>query len=316
MTGDHVIGKIKQVQLRDVWKHEALDFTKWLEDNLDVLSEKIGITLVSVEREKTTGDFNVDLVAEDESGNTVIIENQLEKSDHDHLGKIITYLTAIDAKAAIWIVSEPRPEHVKAISWLNETSAASFYLLKIQAIQIDESKPAPLLILIVGPSEEARQIGVAKKEMSERENLRKKFWTDLLAYSRTQTKLHATISPSQHNYIGTGAGMSGLSYNYSITQHEAYIELYIDRGKDSDEENLQIFQRLHEHREEIEKKFSEPLEWMELEGKRACRIMKIIPGGYRDPESEWQDIHKRMVESMVRLERAISPYIKKIYVDM
>jgi hypothetical protein len=307
-----MIGKIKHVPLREVWKHEALDFTKWLEENLDVLSDKIGITLMNVEREKSAGEFNVDLVAEDESGNPVIIENQLAKSDHDHLGKIITYLTAIEAKAAIWIVSEPRPEHIAAISWLNESSAASFYLLKVQAIQIDESKPAPLLTLIVGPSVEARHIGERKKEMSEREGIRKEFWSQFLAYSRTQTKLHATISPTHHNWIGTGAGISGLGYNYSITQHEAYIELYIDRGKDMDEENLRIFRQLLEHRTEIENKFGEPLDWQELENRRACRIRKTIEGGYRDPESKWPEIHRKMVDIMVRLEKALSPHIKKL----
>ncbi len=307
-----MIGKIKEVPLREVWKHEALDFTRWLEENMDVLSDKIGIALLNVDRERNAGAFNVDLVAEDENGNPVIIENQLGKSDHDHLGKIITYLTAIEAKAAIWIVSEPRPEHITAVSWLNGSSAASFYLLKVQAIQIDDSKPAPLLTLIVGPSDESRQIGERKKEMAERYNIRERFWSQLLAYSKTQTKLHATISPTRHNWIGTGAGVSGLAYNYSITQHEANIELYIDKGKEMDEQNLQIFRQLLEHREEIEKKFGEPLEWQELENKRACRIRKTIQGGYRDPESEWPEIQKRMVDTMVRLEKALSPHIKKL----
>ncbi len=78
-------------------------------------------------------------MAEDDSGNLVIIENQLERSNHDHLGKLITYLTALEAKVAIWIVREPRPEHVKAVAWLNETSSAAFYLVKVEAIQIGES---------------------------------------------------------------------------------------------------------------------------------------------------------------------------------
>ena len=120
-----MIGKLQRVPLREVWPHEALDFTKWLENNIDVLNDAIDRSLSSPESEQSAGDFSVDLVAKDESGNLVIIENQLEKSDHDHLGKLITYLTAIGAKTAIWIVADPRPEHVGAISWLNESSAAS-----------------------------------------------------------------------------------------------------------------------------------------------------------------------------------------------
>ena len=115
------IGKLERVALREVWKHEALDFTQWLQENIDVLNSALDLNLVNVDREQIPGAFSVDLVAEDEGGATIIIENQLEKSNHDHLGKLITYLTAMSARAAIWIVSDPRPEHVAAITWLNES---------------------------------------------------------------------------------------------------------------------------------------------------------------------------------------------------
>jgi hypothetical protein len=110
------VGKIQRVRLREVWKHEALDFTTWLRENIDVLNEALNLSLSNAEREQVAGDFSVDLVAENESGDPVVLENQLEKSNHDHLGKLLTYLVAIGAKTAIWIVSEPRPEHVSTIS--------------------------------------------------------------------------------------------------------------------------------------------------------------------------------------------------------
>ncbi len=123
-----MVGKIQRVPLREVWKHEALGFTRWLQENIDVLNDALEddleLSLGSVEREQSAGDFSVDLVAEDESGNPVIIENQLEKSDHDHLGKLLTYLVLLEAKTAIWLVSKPRPEHISAIAWLNESSSA------------------------------------------------------------------------------------------------------------------------------------------------------------------------------------------------
>lgn len=307
-----MIGKIKRVSLREVWPHEAKDFTKWLEDNPDSLSEIIGVRLSNIEREKNAGDFSVDLVAEDENG-VVIIENQLEKSNHDHLGKILTYLTSLGAKTAIWIVSEARPEHIKAISWLNESNAASFYLIKVEAIQIEDSKPAPLLTLIVGPSEESRAIGGQKKDMAERYEIRHRFWSQMLDYAATKTKLHANISPTQHNWLGTGSGIRGLSYNYAITQHEGYVELYIDRGKDFDEENLSIFKQLLSSKSEVEKEFGGPLEWQELEGRRACRIrFTVKEGGYRDEEDKWPSIHESMVGAMIRFEKAIGPHIKKL----
>jgi len=174
--GARMIGKLQRVPLRDVWKHEARDFTIWLENNIDVLNDAVDLQLSKVEREQSAGTFNVDLVAEDQDGNLVVIENQLEKSNHDHLGKLITYLTALDAKRAIWIVADPRPEHVGALAWLNESSsAASFYLLKVEAVQIGGSEPAPLLTLITGPSEEARQVGETKKKLAERYVIRQRF---------------------------------------------------------------------------------------------------------------------------------------------
>ncbi len=110
------IGRLSRVPLREVWAHEAYDFTRWLQDNIDVLTSAIGIGLENVEREQSAGAFNIDLVAEDEAGAKVIIENQLGKSDHDHLGKVLTYLAAMNARAAVWIVADPRPEHVAAVT--------------------------------------------------------------------------------------------------------------------------------------------------------------------------------------------------------
>jgi hypothetical protein len=166
------IGKLERVPLREVWKHEAKDFTQWLQDNIDVLNSVLDLNLVNVDRERGTGDFSCDLVAEDEGGATVIIENQLEKSNHDHLGKIITYLTGMSARAAIWIVSDPRPEHVAAMAWLNESGSADFYMVKVEGVRIGDSPPAPLLTLIVGPSNETKEVGQTKKEIAERYNIR------------------------------------------------------------------------------------------------------------------------------------------------
>jgi hypothetical protein len=128
-----------------------------------MVSDVVNIFLNEAESEQAAGTFSVDLVARDSSGDPVVIENQLEKSDHDHLGKLLTDLVAFEAKTAIWIVSEPRPEHVSTITWLNESSPASFYLLKVEAIKIADSFPAPLLTLVVGPSEEGREVGKKKK---------------------------------------------------------------------------------------------------------------------------------------------------------
>ncbi len=306
-----MIGKIQRVKLREVWKHEALDFTTWLEENIDVLNDALDLSIDSIEREKRAGDFSVDLVGEDNSGQTVIIENQLTKSDHDHLGKLLTYLTALEAKIAIWIVAEPRSEHVKAIAWLNESSSAAFYLVKVEAIKIEDSPPAPLLTLITGPSEEAVKVGDTKKELAERHIIRKKFWTQLLGRAREKTQLHAAISPGHAGWVSTSAGLPyGLTLNYYAKKHDVRVELYIDDSRDTGEANKKIFGELEAQKEKIEEVFGEPLKWEALESKRACRISKAIEGGGWQDEDSWPEVHEKMVDAMIRLEEALRPHLK------
>lgn len=307
-----MIEKLTRIPLRQVWKHEAIDFTTWLEENIDVLNGVLRLELVNVEREQSAGAFSVDLVAE-ENGRIVIVENQLEKSDHDHLGKVITYLTMMDAKIAIWIVAEPRPEHVKAIAWLNESSSADFYLVKVEAIKIGNSDPAPLLTLITGPSEEVAQAGKAKKELAERNIERKKYWTSLLELSKKKTKLHSNISPGIYNWIGSPAGLpTGIWLVYAIRKHDAQAELYIDHDKGTGERNIEIFNGLLEKKDLLEKEFGSALEWEELEGKRACRIKKTIPiAGWMD-EEKWPDSQQAMVDAMIRIDKVFRPHLKSI----
>ena len=308
-----MIGSLQRVDLRKVWPHEALDFTTWLENNIDELNNAIDLSLSIVEREQAAGDFSVDLVAEDESGNSVIIENQLERSNHDHLGKLITYLTAIDAKAAIWIVSDPRPEHISAISWLNESSSSSFYLLKLEAVRIEDSPPAPLLTLIVGSSEESQEAGETKKEFTERYILRHRFWTQLLERAQKKTSLHVNTLPNNSNCIKTSTGNGEFYFRYLVQRHTSDIELYIDRGKDADSENEKIFDTLEKAKRKIEETFGEPLEWQRLEGQRSCRIGKRFSlGGYRDDEDKWQEIQDTTIDAMIRLEAALRPHIDRL----
>ncbi|CCF82303.1 DUF4268 domain-containing protein [Nitrolancea hollandica] len=308
-----MIGKLRRVPLREVWKHEALDFTYWLQQNYDVLNEVLDLTLTNVELEQAAGAFRVDLVAEDQSGHPVIIENQLEKSDHDHLGKLITYLTAFDAKAAIWIVSDPRPEHITAITWLNEATSASFYLIKVEAVRIDSSSlngkspAAPLFTLIIGPSETTKEVGEKKKELAEREIVRQRFWTELLERAKARTSLHGNVSASTDFWIGAGAGRSGLSYIYSIRQHDARVELYINQG--DAESNRVLFEALEAHKNPIDAAFGETLEWKPL--KTSYRISKTIDlGGYLD--ENWSATQDAMIDAMHRLEKALQPYIARL----
>lgn len=170
------IGKLIAVDLREVWEHEAEDFTHWLAENLEPLSEAIELPLDLVEVEKKVDDsrFCIDILAEDDSGDRVIIENQLEKSDHSHLGQIITYATNMDAKTVVWITKTPRQEHINAINWLNEFCDKKFFLVKVEAYQIDDSSPAPFFKVICWPSEESKTLGRSKKSLDLVRDLRQR----------------------------------------------------------------------------------------------------------------------------------------------
>ena len=252
-------------------------------------------------------------MAKDTDNNTVIIENQLERTNHDHLGKLLTYLAAMDAKTAIWISSDPRPEHIRAISWLNESASADFYLIKVEAIRIGDSPAAPLFTRIVGPSEELRQVGEKKKDLAETASTLHRWWTSLIQRSAKVTNLHAHITPSTVSWISTRTGLPGASYVYTVTQSGTGVEVYIDRGKGGDAQNLTIFEELKKSQLEIDGAYGSGLEWQQLDGKRACRIRsRRENGGYRSPEAEWPKIQEDCIASMARLEKAFRGAIQKV----
>jgi Domain of unknown function (DUF4268) len=151
-----------------------------------------------------------------------------------------------------------------------------------------------------------------KVERAQRYDLRFRFWSDLLKYARTKTSLHANRSPSTHNWISGSIGRQGFSLSYVVRGDESQVELYIDLGPDSDELNLAIFNELKMHQSEIETAFGGELEWQDLPESRACRIRKVISGGYRSPETEWPHIHEKLVDNMIRLDKALRPFVQKL----
>lgn len=305
-----MIGKMERVDLREVWKNEARDFTSWLFDNIEILGEELNISISPIEKEKNVGSFSADILAESEEGDPILIENQLEKTDHNHLGQLLTYVSNLEAKKAIWISKEPRSEHERAIEWLNElTSDVDFYLVKIEAFRIGNSDPAPKFTVIAGPTESGKVVGSEKKELAERHKKRLDFWQNLLEKSKVKTNLFSNISPSTNSFIATGAGKSGLSYNYGITYKCGTIEFYIDRGKELVEENKKIFDKLYEHKDEIEKIFGAKLDWQRLDNRRACRICKLYNYAGLNDKEKWDKLQNEMIDDMIKLEKAFRKYI-------
>jgi hypothetical protein len=175
------IGEREPVDLSELWEKEYPDFSIWLAENIGYLSEALGITLTITHDPKLGGavyrePFYIDILATDDDGNTVIVENKFGETDHKHLGQVITYLTHLNAKRAIWVVERARPEHKKAINWLNEVTPedTKFYLVTLQAHRIGDSPPALAFEVESGPSEEAEAW------------VRKEFFLDFGAKQRKQ----------------------------------------------------------------------------------------------------------------------------------
>ncbi|MCA8939666.1 MAG: DUF4268 domain-containing protein [Planctomycetes bacterium] len=274
------IGRLERLSLRSVWKHEAHDFTRWLQENIDLLEDAIGIEFgnADVEREQPAGRFKVDLVTTDARGRRVIIENQFENSNHDHLGKLITYAAAYDADVAIWVCEVPRPEHTEAVNWLNKRPECDFYLVRLEAVRIGESAPAANFTLISGPSEVSNEARTEIARDSELGELQFSYWSSLLAADRERRAFLSSLGPQKSSWIAIRAGIPrGCALNLVVGKSFRRVEIYIDI-KDEDH-NKHIFDAFVAQREKIEKAFGRALDWQPLEGKRACRVCYDLESG-------------------------------------
>jgi len=307
------IQKINKVPLREIWNKEDKDFTKWLEENIDYLNEVIGFDITVLSREEKVGPFKVDLYGEDNFGNKVIIENQLEKTDHAHLGQIITYLVNLEANTAIWITKEPTEEHIKVIDWLNEITPddMSFYLIKLEAIKIgDHSAAAPLFTVIKRPTTEKKQIGSERKEYAQRHVFREKFWNQFLLEVNKKNSLFKNISPSTDSWIGIGVGKGGINLNLVVSKKYARPEIYINRG--DKETNKEIFDYFYKLKAKIEKDFGNKLVWEKMEDNVTSRIKYQLDDVNIFDEEDWPKMIEFLIDSSARMYKAFKEPIKKL----
>ena len=289
----NIIERIENISLRSHFRSESSDFTPWLAGNLDIIGEAIKRKLLNPSTEQNSENFRVDIQAEQEDGSIVVIENQFGDSNHDHLGKIITYRTAFDAKLAIWIVEKARQEHVDAVNWLNETdTGCDFFLLELKLIRIGASSLGPLFTVKSAPATALRERGNIRRAETRRHELRFKFWTKLLEIFKADRELTAfkRSSPTKDSFITSGAGIAGIQWTLWLAKESVRCELRIDKGKDAEEENLAIFHKLAANKDKINQEYGAPLNWDEMDGYRATAIRVEFRGGYDSPEEEWDGI--------------------------
>jgi hypothetical protein len=222
------LGKLKKIDPREEWKNEAKYFTPWLAENLDEISNVTGLELELDGIEVKAGSFSVDILAKDMGNeNYVIIENQLEKTDHDHLGKTITYASMLNANKIIWIATEFREEHKKAFDWLNDLTNEdfSFYAIKLELLQIDSSPKAVNFDIVSGPNQTVRNARkTASGDLSKTQQNQIDFWND---FKETITKKDPTIklrTTSPRNWFDMAIGKSGIHVFNTLNQVNNKVE--------------------------------------------------------------------------------------------
>lgn len=305
------IGKLTEVDVRDLWKHEQYDFSNWLakEENIKLLDDEIGLTLMDINKEVYIGSYRCDLVAKDETtGQIVIIENQLEATNHDHLGKIITYAAGLDAKTIIWIVKEAREEHKAAIEWLNNNSSEEigFFLIELHAYKINDSLPAPMFKVVEKPNNftKTSKQNYSDKELNRSQNERLMFWEEFNTVIVAKGKPFSVRKPTTDHWydVAIGTSEAHLAINLVNKENKIVLELYIL-------DNKKLFDHLYEDKEKIENTLQMNFSWERLDGKKASRIKHDVLGLDFSDHSNYPQLMDECIEKILKMRDVFKKYV-------
>lgn len=305
------IGKLKEVDIRELWKHEQYDFSECLskKENIENLNEILGLTLIDISKETYVGSYRCDLFAKDETtGIKVIIENQLEISNHDHLGKIITYASGLDAKVVVWIVKEAREEHRSAIEWLNNNtnSNVNFFLIEIHAYRIGESDPAPMFQVVEQPNDFIKNNKSTNRDesMNRSQSQRIEFWNQFNNVVIERGKPFNIRKATTDHWYNVAIGTSEAHIDITLVNKDSLIgvELYIT-------DNKELFDKLFEKKDIIEKDLGFKLDWRRLDNSKASRILYSIKGLNFDDHSNYNELMNKTIDLAVLMRDTFKKYI-------
>ena len=305
------IGKLKEVDIRNLWKHEQYDFSEWLsqEENINILNDILGLTLVDVSKEAYVGSYRCDLFAVDEStGTKVIIENQLEPSNHDHLGKIITYASGLDAEVIVWIVKTAKEEHRSAIEWLNNNtnSRINFFLIELKAYTIEDSIPAPFFNVIEKPNDFIKntKINNSSDNLNKSQSERLEFWNRFNEILIDKGKPFNVRKATTDHWYDVAIGTSSAHVTITLVNKESKIgvELYISDDKE-------LFDKLFEKKNLIEDELGLKLDWQRLDNSKASRIKYYINGLDFDNHSNYDELINKTIDLAVVMRDIFKKYI-------
>ena len=306
------LGRFIEVPLREQWKNEAIDFTNWLseKENLDLLGDAIGISLEMEQREAAVGNYYIDILAKDENGDYVIIENQLEATDHSHLGQIITYASGKNAKTIVWIAKKFRDEFKKAIEWLNEYTddEINFFAIEIELWKIGNSEPAPRFSIVEQPNEWAKVFKNTRttKDTTETQIKRLDFWTGLKEYANECNISIFTQKPSKDHWYNVAIGTSGvcLSLTAQIYYNKITCSFHIFDDK-------KIFDDLEVYKKDIENELGYSLTWnRKADNTKSSSI--IIEKSYDFKNEDCKIAYKWLTEKAKEFKEIFVNYLKRI----
>ena len=274
------LSKISKVDLRSCWQNEASDFTPWLasEENIALLADALGMNELEVKaQEEHVGPFRADILCVDPGTDKyVLIENQLEKTDHNHLGQILTYAAGLDAVTIIWIAEHFTEEHRAAIDWLNRITDKefNFFGVEIELIKIGDSPAAPMFNVIAKPNGWSKDVKSSSQKSNEGrtelENYRYEFWTSFCEYMRNNpSKLFKTQSPTYNHWANIAIGRSGVHISLLLNTIEKKVTIQLYMKEDTDK---RLFDELYRHKEEAEAAIGQQLDWRRLDEKKASSI--------------------------------------------
>ena len=309
MTAMGKLGTRKKVELREIWPNEAADFTPWLEENIAELGGALGMDLEVQAREAPVGAYQLDLLASDGSGRTVIIENQLGSTDHSHLGQLLTYMAGFDANVIVWIAKRFRDEHAEALGLLNRRTGedTEFFGIEVELWSIDKSRPAVNFNLITVPNEWGKKPDTTPlSPVSERNERYRDFFQGLIDTLREEHRFTNARKAQPGNWYSFSAGHGKVKYGANFAMGgRARIELYID-SVDSDW-NKTLFDHLLERRTDIESELAATLEWERLDDRKASRIAVARPGSIDDDDDTLKEIQDWMVERLLKFKEVFGP---------
>ena len=310
------LGRLKKVDLREFFKDEARDFTPWLaqEENLELLGETLGIDIELEDTEVRIGKFSADIVGLDRSSNRVIIiENQLEKTNHDHLGKIITYGAGKDAGIVIWICKKIQQEHRKGLDYLNDMSTEdySFFGIEMELWKIGESEPAPKFNIVVSPNEWSKAVKSSTSQtLTSTQILQREFWTELKEYFTDNNTFLSMRTPRPQHWYSIAVGTSYFGIGLIIDTQKNIIRCdFTFWGEDVKNNYSSILL----DKDEIDNEFSNPLIWREMEGKKTSKISlsNNVNGNIKDRKN-WEDCFVWFKETAETFHKVFSPRVKQL----